>query len=66
MNSPKTKKINQDVEKKIKDYDFRLEFLEKKKEEVEKTHKNQIQQLEVISSLSAEDAKSQLVESLKK
>ena len=61
----KAKRSNQDLEKKIKDYDFRLDFLEKKKEEVEKAHKNQIKQLEVISSLSAEDAKAQLIESLK-
>lgn len=61
----KHKKSNQSLESKIKDYDFRLEFLEKKKEEVEKAHKSQIKQLEVISGLSAEDAKTQLVESLK-
>lgn len=61
----KVKKSNQQLEDKIKDYDFRLEFLEKKREEVEKAHKSQIKQLEVISGLSAEDAKAQLVESLK-
>ena len=61
----KAKKANQSLEDKIKDYDFRLEFLEKKKDEVEKAHKSQIKQLEVISGLSAEDAKAQLVESLK-
>tara|TARA_R110002033_G_scaffold34761_7_gene72461 strand:- start:7308 stop:8885 length:1578 start_codon:yes stop_codon:yes gene_type:complete len=61
----KTKKSNQSLEAKIKDYDYRNEFLEKKQEEVEKAHKSQIKQLEVISALSAEEAKSQLVESLK-
>jgi ribonuclease Y len=61
----KAKKSNKELEDKIKDYDFRLEFLEKKREEVEKTHKSQIKQLEVISQLSAEEAKEQLVESLK-
>lgn len=61
----KTKKSNQSLEDKIKDYDFRLEFIDKKKEELEKAQKNQIKQLEVISSLSADEAKSQLVESLK-
>ncbi|WP_027125180.1 ribonuclease Y [Gelidibacter mesophilus] len=61
----KNKKLSQEIEEKIKDYDFRLEFLEKKKEEVEKAHKSQIKQLEVISALSAEEAKSQLIESLK-
>ena len=58
----KAKKTSQSLDDKVKDYDFRLEFLEKKKDEVEKAHKSQIKQLEVISSLSAEDAKSQLVE----
>lgn len=61
----KSKKANQSLESKIKDYDYRNEFLEKKQEEVEKAHKSQIKQLEVISALSAEEAKSQLVESLK-
>ncbi|MBO3116342.1 ribonuclease Y [Winogradskyella sp. DF17] len=61
----KTKKTNQSLEDKKKDYDFRLEFLEKKRVEVEKAHKSQIKQLEVISQLSAEEAKEQLIESLK-
>lgn len=61
----KNKKVNEEVEGKIKDYELRLNHLAKRKDEVEKVHKRQIQQLEVISSLSAEDAKSQLLESLK-
>ncbi len=61
----KNKKINFQLEEKIKDYDTRLDFLEKKKSEVEKMHRSQIEQLEVISSLSAEDAKEQLLETLK-
>ena len=46
-------------------YDEKLKVLEKKEAEVEKMHRSQIEQLEVISSLSAEDAKAQLVESLR-
>ena len=42
-----------------------LEIVEKKKEELEKSHRMQVEQLETISGLSAEEAKSQLVESLK-
>ncbi|AUC83668.1 ribonuclease Y [Lacinutrix sp. Bg11-31] len=61
----KSKKSNLEVEAKQKDYNHRLEVLDKKQEEVDRLHKSQIQQLEVISSLSAEDAKTQLVESLK-
>jgi ribonuclease Y len=61
----KNKKSNQQLQDKIKDYEFRLEFLEKKKLELEKAQKSQIKQLEVISSLSAEEAKEQLIASLK-
>ena len=61
----KNKNLNKQTEEKVKDYNHRLEILDKKQQEVEKLHKSQVQQLEVISSLSAEDAKAQLVESLK-
>jgi ribonucrease Y len=61
----KTKKINDEVEAKIADYNTKIDFLDKKAVEIEKAHKSQIEQLEVISGLSAEDAKNQLVESLK-
>lgn len=42
-----------------------LELLEKKEHEVETLHRQHLEKLEIISGLSAEDAKSQLVESLK-
>ena len=42
-----------------------LALLEKKTEELEKSHKQQVEQLETISGLSADEAKSQLIESLK-
>ena len=61
----KSKKINQELEGKIKDANYRKEIFEKKQSEVEKMHKNQVQQLEVISALSADEAKEQLMESLK-
>ncbi|WP_405296974.1 ribonuclease Y [Algibacter sp. Ld11] len=61
----KSKKSNDSLESKIKDYNHRLDVLESKQEEVERLHRSQVQQLEVISSLSAEEAKEQLVESLK-
>jgi len=41
------------------------EIVEKKKEELEKLHKQQIEQLETISGMSAVDAKAQLIDSLK-
>ena len=61
----KTKKINAEAESKVKDYNHRLDILEKKQSEIDRLHKSQIEQLEVISSLSADEAKAQLVESLK-
>lgn len=42
-----------------------LNLLQQKEEELGKAHKQQVEQLETISGLSAEEAKSQLVESLK-
>ncbi len=61
----KSKNLNKDLEEKIADYNHRNEVLEKKQEEVDKLHNSKVQQLEVISGLSAEDAKAQLIESLK-
>lgn len=61
----KNKKLNAQLEGKVKEVAYKEEFYEKKQAEVEKLHKSQIQQLEVISGLSAEDAKGQLLESLK-
>src|SRR6056297_2824798 len=59
------KKLNAQLDEKLKDIDHRKEFFEKKQSEVDKLHNSQIQQLEVISGLSADDAKSQLIESLR-
>lgn len=61
----KTKKLNDQLEDKTKEVEHKAEFYEKKQAELDKLHKNQVQQLEVISGLSAEDAKSQLMTSLK-
>ena len=61
----KNKKLSEQLEVKIKDVAHKEEFYDKKHAELEKLHNNQVQQLEVISGLSAEEAKSQLMESLK-
>ncbi|MBD0850001.1 ribonuclease Y [Maribacter arenosus] len=61
----KNKKLSEQLEVKIKDIAHKEEFYDKKHAELEKLHNNQVQQLEVISGLSAEEAKSQLMESLK-
>ena len=61
----RNKKLNDQMEHKMKQVAHKIDFYEKKQSELEKLHKNQVQQLEVISGLSAEEAKSQLLESLK-
>lgn len=61
----KNKRLGEQLESQIKEFEHKSEILDKKQSEVEKLHKSQVQQLEVISGLSAEDAKSQLLESLK-
>ncbi len=61
----RNKKLNDELETKLKDYEYRVEILDKKQAEVEKLHKSQVKQLEIISGLPAEEAKSQLIESLR-
>lgn len=60
----KTGRLNKKLENKDKNYNERLEFIQKKQEEVDRIHSRKVKQLEVISGLNAEDAKAQLVESL--
>ena len=45
--------------------DNQLELVEKKKQELEKLHKSEVERLEHLSGISAEEAKERLVESLK-
>ncbi|GGA76432.1 ribonuclease Y [Flavobacterium palustre] len=61
----KAKKVNDDFEKKTAEFEAKIEVLDKKQAEVDRLHKSQLQQLELISGLSAEEAKEQLVEGLK-
>ncbi len=61
----KTKQLEQKLSSKIEDLDSKRESILKKQAEVEKMHESQVKQLEVISGMSGEDAKKQLVESLK-
>jgi ribonucrease Y len=44
---------------------LQLELVEKKSEEMAKLHRQQVEKLETISGMSGEEAKSQLIESLK-
>lgn len=61
----RAKKSSEEFEAKTKEYDSKIETLERKQHEVERMHKSQLEQLEVISGLSAEEAKSQLIDGLK-
>ncbi|MBP8791573.1 MAG: ribonuclease Y [Lutibacter sp.] len=61
----KSKKINNEIDAKILDYDGKLEYLERRTEEIDKLHRKQVENLEVISGLSADDAKKELVTSLR-
>lgn len=48
-----------------KNLTHQLELVNAKQQEVDKFHRKQVEQLEVLSGMKAEDAKAQLVESLK-
>ena len=61
----KSKKVNRSLEDKDKSYNYKIEQLDKRKNEIDKFHKRQVEQLEVLSGLSATDAKKELVETLR-
>ncbi|MBA6155313.1 ribonuclease Y [Tenacibaculum sp. S7007] len=61
----RNKKKNISLEKKEADFDYKLEFLDKKESELEKLHKRHVDMLEQISGLSADEAKTELVANLK-
>ena len=54
-----------ELEKLRSNLNNQLDIVNKKQQELEKAHAKQVEQLEAISGLSAEDAKSQLIESIK-
>jgi ribonuclease Y len=61
----RAKKSIEEFEAKTKEYETKLDILDRKQHEVERMHKSQLEQLEVISGLSAEEAKNQLIDGLK-
>ncbi|WP_159947811.1 ribonuclease Y [Polaribacter septentrionalilitoris] len=61
----KNKRLNKSLELKENDYNNKLDFLDKKEDELEKMHKRHVDMLEQISGLSADEAKKELVASLK-
>ena len=58
------KKNNQSLTDKVNSFNKKIELFEKKNNQIEKIHKEQIEKLEKISSLSASDAKKELLEKL--
>lgn len=54
-----------ELDKKANKLEAQTEIVEKKKDDLEKLHKQQVQQLETIAGMTAEEAKNQLVEALK-
>ena len=61
----KNKRLNKSLEQKENDFNKKLDFVEKKENELEAMHKRHVDMLEQISGLSADEAKVQLVTSLK-
>ncbi|WP_166382055.1 MULTISPECIES: ribonuclease Y [unclassified Polaribacter] len=61
----KNKRLNKSLEHKEGEFNKKLDFLENKESELEKMHKRHVDMLEQISGLSAEDAKKELITSLK-
>jgi len=54
-----------DLESIRENLSVQLELVERRKEELEKSHRQQVEQLETISGLSADEAKKELVQSLR-
>ncbi len=61
----KAKKINDEYEAKTREYNSKIELLDRKQQELDRMHKSQLEQLEVISGLSTEEAREQLIEGLR-
>ncbi len=65
MELAQNKKLTAELEKKEQLYDEKLQYLDKRTEELKRNHQKQLELLEKISGYSAEEAKTELVESLK-
>ncbi len=65
MELAQNKKLTKKLEEKEALFDEKLRFLDKRSEEIKKTHEKQLQLLEQISGYSAEEAKNELIETLK-
>lgn len=56
---------NNEIETVKENLNVQLDLVEKKKQELNKLHQRKVEQLETLSGMSADDAKTQLIESLK-
>jgi ribonuclease Y len=54
-----------EFDKRKRDIEHQIDMIKMRQEEIDKLHRKQVEQLETISGISAEEAKSQIVESLK-
>lgn len=61
----KAGKLEKDLERQVADYNKKLEVLQKKQQDLEVATAQKVEMLEKISNYSAEEAKTELVESLK-
>jgi len=58
-------RVRNELETQRENLNIQLGLIDRRNEELERFHKQQVEQLETISGLSAEEAKNQLIESLK-
>ncbi len=65
MELAQNKKLGAELAEKEALYNERLKYLDKRSEEIKKTHEKQLELLEQIAGYSAEEAKSELVQTLK-
>lgn len=59
------KRKEAEFDKRKRDLEHQLDMIAVRQEDIEKLHRKQVEQLETISGISADEAKSQIVESLK-
>ncbi len=60
-----TKRKDAELEKRRRDLEHQLDLVKAKEDDIEKMHRRQVEQLETVAGISADEAKTQLVESLK-
>jgi ribonuclease Y len=59
------KRKESEFDKRKKDIEHQLDMIKVRQEDIDKLHRKQVEQLETISGISAEEAKAQIIESLK-